>query len=57
MYFRNTELAARLVDFFAALEHAAAVLPCLGWDGHGVFAAVNYCFELWDDADDQSRGR
>ena len=50
------ELAARLVDFFAALEHAAAVLPCLGWRGHFVFEAVNYRIELWGDADDQSRG-
>jgi hypothetical protein len=30
------KLAARLVDFFAALEHAATVLPCFGGSGHYV---------------------
>jgi hypothetical protein len=34
------ELAARLVDFLAALEHASAVLPCLSWCGHCEVAAV-----------------
>lgn len=48
------ELTARLVDLFTALEHAAAVLPCLGRGGHYVFEADDQCIVLYDDMGDES---
>lgn len=48
------ELTARLMNLFTALEHAAAVLPCLGWGGHCVFGALDQCIVLYDDIGDKS---